>query len=147
MTRALRWLLGVVGVSVMLVAAHGIWADRRYTAPAGLLEWLAGSIVLSDFVMAPVFLVVGFGVARLVPAVVRPAVVLGLMATGAVLAVGVPVLAASRRPRANSTVLPLDYGRGLLATLAGVAVLTAIGAGVLVRRSRRRPLLGASEPT
>ena len=144
MTRTLRLLLGAIGVVVMLVAAHGIWADRRYTAPTGLVEWLAGSIVLSDFVIAPLVLVLGFLVVRLVPAVVRPAVVLGLMVAGSVFLVGLPVLAASRRPRANPTVLPLDYGRGLLATFAAVVLVTAVGAGVLVRRSRRRPPRGAS---
>lgn len=138
MTKVLRYGAGAVGVMVMVVAVLGILRDRAETHPIALVGWLGGSIALNDFFIAPIVLLIGVAVVRLVPAVVRPVVVVGLMTAGPVLFVGLPVLYASHLGSANPTVLPLDYSMGLLLTLLAVAVLTAFGAAVALLRARGR---------
>ena len=136
MTRVLRWPAGALGVIVMVVAVLGILRDRGETHPIALVVWLGGSIALNDFFIAPIVLLVGLAVVRVVPAVVRPAVIVGLMTAGPVVFIGLPVIYAAHLGSRNPTVLPLDYGRGLFLTLLGVAVVTAVGAGVAVLRAR-----------
>ena len=143
MTRILRWGLGGLGVLVMCVACRGILGDARETHPLGLVVWLGGSVALSDLLIAPVVLLVGVVVVRVVPVAARTAVSLGLMIAGPVLLIGLVVLFASRRARGNPTVLPLDYSTGLAVTLLLIASVTSAGALLSVwaaRRTGREPV-------
>ncbi len=137
MTRILRWGLGGVGVVVMLIALRGVLGDARETHPFGLAVWLGGSVALSDFVIAPVVLLAGVVVVRVVPAAARAAVSVGLMIAGPVLLIGLTVLFASHRARANPSVLPLDYGRGLAVMLLLIAAVTCAAALLFVGAARR----------
>jgi len=132
-----RVAFGAVGVGVMGVAVWGILRDRGETDPVGLAIWLGGGVVLHDFVLAPVVLLLGVGVVRVVPVSVRAPVVVGLISAGTLVLVGVPVVLASRRQVANPTVLPGNYVLGLVGAVATVAVLTAAGVGWIVLRRRR----------
>ena len=134
MTKVLRWSAGALGVVLMVVAVLGILRDRGETHPIALVVWLGGSIALNDFFIAPIVLLIGFAVVRVVPAIVRPAVIVGLMTGGPVVFIGLPVVYAAHLGSRNPTVLPLDYGRGLFLTLLAITVLTAVGAVVAVLR-------------
>lgn len=136
MTRVLRWSAGAFGVILMAVAVLGILRDRGETHPIALVVWLGGSIALNDFFIAPIVLLIGFAVVRVVPAAVRPAVIVGLMTAGPVLFIGLPLIYAAHLGSRNPTVLPLDYGRGLFLTLLVVAAFTGLGAGLAVLRAR-----------
>jgi hypothetical protein len=140
-----RVAFGVVGVAVMAVAVWGILRDRGETDPLGLAIWLGGGVVLHDFVLAPVVLLLGVGVVRVVPASMRAPVVVGLVSAGTLVLVGVPIVLASHRQVANPTVLPGNYLLGLVGALAAVAVLTAARVGWIAVR-RRRGQRGASVP-
>ena len=69
MTKVLRWSAGAFGVVLMIVAVLGILRDRGETHPIALVVWLGGSIALNDFFIAPIVLLIGFAVVRVVPAV------------------------------------------------------------------------------
>ena len=91
----------------------------------------------------PLVTVVVVVVVRVVPVAARTAVSLGLMIAGPVLLIGLAVLFASRRARANPTVLPLDYSTGLAVTLLLIASVTSAGALLSVwaaRRTGREPV-------
>ena len=111
----------LIGFGV-LVTAYGIWG---VLPEPGVLLFLAAVVVAYDLVWMPVVLLAG-AVLR------RPVARMAALVAASVLVVGVPLVVAAR-PADNPSVLPLDYGRNLLAVLAGIAV-----AGAVFRRGRKR---------
>ncbi len=134
----MRWsrrALVAVGALVMAYAVAGALADPD-VRPVGQLLFLVGVLVAHDAVLLPVAIGVGALIGRFVPVAARAAVRAAAFVTAALLAVAVPlVLGYGRRPDDPST-LPLDYGRGLAATL--VVVWAASLTGALVRRRADR---------
>ncbi|MFI1769999.1 hypothetical protein ACH41H_49770 [Streptomyces sp. NPDC020800] len=131
--KVLRLLAGAAGLALM-----GVGASLLLDVPdlMGVLEWLGGAVVLHDALIAPLVLLVGLVLVR---SGVRGPVRGALLVAGALTAVALPVLLRPG-PRANSTVLPLDYPRNWLLTMVGVATVTALlVVAKEVRRSRRRP--------
>ncbi|MFE1988128.1 hypothetical protein [Streptomyces mirabilis] len=132
--KVLRLLAGAAGLALMGVGAS-LLLDRQQDL-MGVLEWLGGAVVLHDALIAPLVLLVGLVLVR---GGVRGPVRGALLVAGALTAVALPVLLRPG-PRANSTVLPLDYPRNWLLTLVAVATVTALlVAAKEFRSSRRRP--------
>ncbi|WP_369387653.1 hypothetical protein AB5J72_08585 [Streptomyces sp. CG1] len=130
----LRLLAGAAGLALMGVGAS-LLLDRQRDL-MGVLEWLGGAVVLHDALVAPLMLLVGLVLVR---GGVRGPIRGALLVGGALTVVALPVLLRPG-PRANSTVLPLDYPRNWLLTLVAVATFTALlVVAKEVRRSRRRP--------
>ncbi|WP_329406215.1 hypothetical protein OG802_01075 [Streptomyces sp. NBC_00704] len=131
--KALRVLLGAVGVALMGVGAFQLTDVRD---PVGVLVWLGGAVLLHDAVIAPLLLLVGFVlVRRRARGPVRGA----LLVAGALTAVALPVLLRPGRT-ANPSVLPLDYPRNWLIAMVAVATTAALwAAGRGLVRRRRRP--------
>lgn len=118
----MTWLRrALIGFGV-LVTAYGIWG---VLPEPGVLLFLAAVVVAHDLVWMPVVLLAGAFLRR-------PVARMAALVAASVLVVGVPLVVAAR-PADNPSVLPLDYGRNLLAVLAGIAV-----AGVVFRRGRKR---------
>ncbi|MFG2367274.1 hypothetical protein ACGFY3_37505 [Streptomyces mirabilis] len=131
--KVLRLLAGAAGLALMGV---GVFLLLDVQDLMGVLEWLGGAVVLHDALIAPLVLLVGLVLVR---GGVRGPVRGALLVAGALTAVALPVLLRPG-PRANSTVLPLDYPRNWLLTLVAVAtVTTLLVAAKEVRSSRRRP--------
>ncbi|KUN03564.1 hypothetical protein AQI95_24090 [Streptomyces yokosukanensis] len=132
--KVLRLLAGAAGLALMGVGAS-LLLDRQQDL-MGVLEWLGGAVVLHDALLAPLVLLVGLVLVR---GGVRGPIRGALLVGGALTAVALPVLLRPG-PRANSTVLPLDYPRNWLLTLVAVATFTVLlVVAKEVRRSRRRP--------
>ena len=131
--KVLRLLAGAAGLALMGV---GVFLLLDVQDLMGVLEWLGGAVVLHDVLIAPLVLLVGLVLVR---GGVRGPIRGALLVAGALTAVALPVLLRPG-PRANSTVLPLDYPRNWLLTLVAVATVTALlVAAKEVRSSRRRP--------
>src|SRR4051812_32541804 len=112
----MRTVVGAAGLPLMAFGGLLVWGQGTHW---GVVLWLAGAVVLHDGVIAPLVLGVGFLVGGLKHrGLVRGA----LLAGGCLTLVALPVLLRPL-PTANSSVLPLDYVRGLLISLAAVAVL------------------------
>ncbi|ANP52312.1 hypothetical protein J2Z21_008736 [Streptomyces griseochromogenes] len=132
--KVLRLLAGAAGLALMGVGAS-LLLDRQQEL-MGVLEWLGGAVVLHDALLAPLVLLVGLVLVR---GGVRGPIRGALLVAGALTAVALPVLLRPG-PRANPTVLPLDYPRNWLLTLVAVATVTALlVVAKEVRRGRRRP--------
>ncbi|MEU5540161.1 hypothetical protein [Streptomyces sp. NPDC020362] len=128
-----RLLVGAAGLALMGVGASLLLDVQDLM---GVLEWFGGAVVLHDALIAPLVLLVGLVLVR---GGVRGPIRGALLVAGALTAVALPLLLRPG-PRANSTVLPLDYPRNWLLTLVGVATVTALlVVAKEVRRSRRRP--------
>jgi hypothetical protein len=131
-----RWLVGAVGV---LLLGYGGWLLATRQDPERVLDaavWLGGGVLLHDLVLAPVVVLVGVTLARLLSGPARGPVVVGAVVLGSVTLLAVPVLGRFGARPDNPTLLDRPYWAGwsLLATLTVVAV----AAGVAVVRSRQR---------
>ncbi|MFI0897931.1 hypothetical protein [Streptomyces sp. NPDC020983] len=130
-----------LAVPGLLLLAVGGWHLAQLRDPYPVLEWLAGAALLHDAVIAPLVLAAGVLVARL-PA--RTAVRGALLTGGALLLVALPALLRPGHP-ANPSVLPLPYGRNVLALLA-VTALTALAAAATATLRARRAARRNGEP-
>ena len=119
-----RLLLGVLGVSV---AAYGVWLllQEDLTDLVATAVWLAGGVVLHDFVVVPLTLLLGLALTRLLPANLRAPLVGGLVVLGTVTLMAVPVLGGWGANADNPTILDRDYPAGWL-VVAGVTMLVVM---------------------
>ncbi|WP_406430913.1 hypothetical protein OHB00_03005 [Streptomyces sp. NBC_00631] len=127
-----RVLVGAVGVALMGVGASLLTDVRDLT---GVLVWLGGAVVLHDALIAPLVLLAGLVLVR---GRVRGPVRGALVVAGALTVVALPVLLRPG-PRANASVLPLDYPRNWLIAMAVVIAVTALALAARSLVHRRRP--------
>lgn len=136
--QAPRWPV-VTGVGVgAAFAAFGVFtlitaADD--TNPPAAVRWLLALVVLHDLVLVPFVLLVSTAVRRLLPRRLSRRVNGAMLVSGAVGLVAWPLVRGYGRSPGNPSILPRDYGTGLLVTLAliwGTTVLL-----VLLDRQRR----------
>jgi hypothetical protein len=123
-----RLLLGALGVAV---AAYGAWlllhqgADNSWADLAHTAAWLAGGVVLHDFVLVPLTLLLGLALIRLLPSNLRAPVAGGLVVLGTVTLMAVPVLGGWGANVDNPTILDRNYTAGWL-VVAGVTILVVV---------------------
>ena len=123
-----RVLLGALGVAV---AAYGAWlllqegADNSWADLVDTAVWLAGGVVLHDFVLVPLTLLLGLALIRLLPENLRAPVAGGLVVLGTVTLMAVPVLGGWGANADNPTILDRNYRVGWL-VVAGVTMLVVV---------------------
>ncbi len=119
-----RLLLGALGVAV---AAYGGWLllQEDLSDLVDTAVWLAGGVVLHDFVLVPLTLLLGLALVRLLPANLRAPVVGGLVVLGTVTLMAVPVLGGWGANADNPTILDRNYPVGWL-VVAGVTMLVVV---------------------
>ena len=131
----------LIGLGAVLVGwgFYGLYTAPRHPQPVPWLTFFVGAGVLTDLIVTPVVVLVGVVVARLAGARWRPYVASGLVTSGVILLVGLPLARGYGRRSDNPSILPLDYTRGLLVTLALVwAGVAVAGAMSLTGAARRR---------
>lgn len=134
------WIGLALGAPVMAVGVVGAVRSSAGLEPVDLARWMIGSAVVHDLVLVPVVLAVGTLARRLVPRWAWPVVRWALLTTGALALFAWPYVRGYGRNPNVPSLLPRNYGLGLLAYMAAVwllagALLVAIGAA---RRGRRR---------
>ena len=119
-----RLLLGALGVAV---ATYGGWLllQEDLSDLADTAVWLAGGVVLHDFVLVPLTLLLGLALVRLLPANLRAPVAGGLVVLGTVTLMAVPVLGGWGANADNPTILDRNYPVGWL-VVAGVTMLVVV---------------------
>lgn len=122
------------GVALYLDATPDL--DRR----VDFAVWLVGLDLAHDLLVAPLAIVVGVAVARLVRGPLRAPLQAGLVASGCVLLVAAAPLAHTAEGARNPTIQPLDYTTATLTVLAIVWTTCALWAAVRVRRRDPRRL-------
>ena len=119
-----RLLLGALGVAV---ATYGGWLllQEDLSDLVDTVVWLAGGVVLHDFVLVPLTLLLGLALVRLLPANLRAPVAGGLVVLGTVTLMAVPVLGGWGANADNPTILDRNYPVGWL-VVAGVTMLVVV---------------------
>lgn len=136
-----RWkyapVLYVVGALTMLGGALGLVLQMHRTHPVGTALYYAGGAVAHDLVIVPAAILVGLVVRAVVPLAYRPTVRGGLIVSGVVGLVALPLVLGKGRESDNPSHVPLPYTRNLLLILAVVWAVVALLC--LVRLVRTRP--------
>lgn len=133
----LRILLGAAGVAL---GAYGAWLllDRQESAQVvEVALWFLVGVLVHDAVVAPLTLLVGAALPRLLPRAARAPVVVGLVVVATVTVVAVPVLGRFGVRPDNPTLLDRPYVAGW-AVLVGI-VAAVVLAAVLRNARQRRP--------
>ena len=127
----LFWAAAAVGWAVMGAGAWGLLSHAERTRPADAARFVLGLAVGHDLLLAPVVVLLGWGVARVVPRRVRGTVQAALVVSAVVLLFAFPFVRGYGRVSTNPSVLPRDYGRGTAVVLAAVwgAAVVAVAAG------------------
>jgi hypothetical protein len=122
---AIRVTLIVLGMAGIAFAVDGILFDGG-TNPGGQFVFLAAVLVAHDLVLLPLAIMVGLLTVRYLPVWARAAVQSGLYASAVATALALPLVLGFGRMPANFTVLPLNYGRGLLILLGIIWIVAAV---------------------
>lgn len=138
--RAVRVALIVVG---LLAMGYGLWGalGDDEVAYTGVGLFMAGGLVLHDWLLMPAAILVGVLAGRLLPAWARPPAYLGLFASAVLAFVALPFALGYGRLPDNPSATVRDYWLGLAVTLA--VVWLAVGAWLVRRRLRA----GTTTPT
>ncbi|MEV4627125.1 hypothetical protein AB0J90_12630 [Micromonospora sp. NPDC049523] len=140
----IRVLFGTVGAGVLGYGAWLLWAQVSWE-PGFVLSlggWLVAGPVLHDWVLTPVTTLGGVLLARTLPRPWRTTVIAGLVTTGVLLLVGIPLLTRPMPAAPNPGLDDRDYLPGLLLYLAVLWVLllgATAGYATLVAARRRGP--------
>jgi hypothetical protein len=134
------WIAVVGGLAVAGFGVAGYL--ERYpdvTRRVELARWIVGVDLAHDFLLAPLVVLAGYLVRRIVPRLALAPVQFGLMASGIVLLIAWRPLQGSAEYKHNATIQPLAYGP---ATLTVLAIVWTIAVAWFILRVARRP-----EPT
>ncbi|MFI6848977.1 hypothetical protein OG535_02390 [Kitasatospora sp. NBC_00085] len=130
------WLRGTTlasGLALIAFGLYGLLTDSYITAPAQIITWGVGALILHDGVWLPLLCLVGARLAR------GPVLRGWLIVVAAVTAVGLPAVLRAGDDHGNPSLLPLPYLRNWLSALAATAAL-ALLAGLVRRWRRSRPV-------
>ena len=131
-----RRVLIACGAVVMGYAVSGALTDPD--VKFGALVFLVAVLVLHDGLLLPLSIGAGALIGRIIPARLRTPVRAAAVISLALTVVALPLVLGRGRVADNPSILPLDYGRGLLIAYGIIWVTTAVLA--LLRRWRRGPV-------
>jgi hypothetical protein len=131
----LFWVSTAAGWALILWGVRGALQHRIDTRPGQLARFLLGGALAHDLVLAPLVLLAGTALARVVRGRWRAPLQAALFVSGTLLLFTYPALRGYGRVLHNPTSLPHDYALNLAVVVGGVLVGTA--AVAIVSASRR----------
>jgi hypothetical protein len=144
-TGAPRWPVvtgAVVGLACTVVGFRSLLVESGDTHPTATAAWVVALAVAHDLLVVPVVLAIGVAVKRLSPPGVRAPIETGLLVSGSLALIAWPLVRGYGRLPDNPSILPRDYGAGLVAILILVWVAT-LALALLGRRRRHLEPNGA----
>jgi hypothetical protein len=134
MTTVRRVLVAIGAITIGYAVLSAI-ADPDITLP-GVLIFLAAVLILHDGVLLPITIGIGALLGRL-PLPARSPVRVAALISLPVAIVALPLVLGYGRSPDNPSILPLNYGRGLLLTAAAIWLPAAVIVAIRLRRSRQ----------
>lgn len=132
------WLSAATGWLVIGIGLRGVFQHTIDTRPASLARFVVGGALLHDLVVAPLVLLVAFGVTRTVPRRARPVIQAAIVITAVVALFSYPLVRAYGRATHNPTSLPHNYALNLTIVLSAVWAIAGIFILLRTRRLRAR---------
>ena len=124
------WLGVVLGWPLIAVGAFGILRDSGVSAPVNFAVWFVGGNLVHDLVFAPLVLLGGVALRRVVPSRFLGPVQWASALTGIVALFALIPLAGWGRRAVEPTVQPLNYAVGFVVIVAAVWAAAAVSAAV-----------------
>lgn len=127
----MRWFLGLAGLALLGYGAVLTWefaSSRTVNAVQGA-AWFIGGPLLHDGLVAPVVGLAGLGLARVLPTPWHRPVTVGVVLTGVLALLSVPLLWRPFGRSVNPGLHDRDYGAGLAIALGvvwGVVLLAGL---------------------
>ncbi len=119
-----RGALTALGVAAMGWGLRGIVVEADRVHPRSFGTWFVGALLVHDAVIAPlVFALAAYVLPRVRPPY-RACVQAGLIVSGVLILISIPVVGGYGRRDDNTSTLPLDYGRNLVLLLVIVWLTT-----------------------
>lgn len=139
----LRWMFAAAGVAALAWGGWLAWefADARDSFQAAF--WFVGGPVVHDGLVAPAVGIGGLVLARVVPAAWRVPVAVGVVLSGVLALLAVPVLWRPFGVSTNPGLHDANYGLGLSVAL-GVVWLGVLMSGAIAEIARKRA--GRADP-
>jgi hypothetical protein len=130
----------LIGSGIMLYGIWGLLANARDTKPLEWAKWFIASLVLHDFIVAPLVFLIGWILSRTLPAAIKAPIQAGFIASAIITAMTWPLLRGYGASERNPSALPNNYATNLLLVLSllWLAVLFSAGWKPLAAR-RRKP--------
>lgn len=125
----------VVGWGMIAFGATRALGDARDAHPFALLVHVASFDIVHDAIIAPLVVLLGWLLGRLLPTVARGPVRAAAATSALVIAFAYPLVRRWGRRPSNSSTLPLHYGSNLAIVLSLVWFSAAV---VIMFRLRRR---------
>jgi len=135
-SRRVFWICAVLG---WLLIAYGVWGlfdNDTQTHPEQWIRWFVGSLVIHDFVIAPLTFAVGALLVARIPRPFRAPFQAGLISSAVIVLTTWPLLRGHGLRSDNPSALPNDYLTGLVMVLFAV---WSVVAAVALRAWKRRP--------
>jgi hypothetical protein len=142
--RRVRAGLVAAGGALMVYAVVGAVTDRSDRI-GGHLIFLVAVLLGHDWLLMPLAIAIGALLTRAVPRQARAVTAAAVYVSGALFVVALPLVGGLGRRPDDPSALPLNYGRGLLISLA--VVWLAAGAALLYRRRRWSAPPPSAEPS
>jgi hypothetical protein len=144
----LRIGLGAVGVIGLLYGAKLLFSQQNVNRPLDVIKWAIGSDVLTDGVIIPFTMVVGWLVTKGVRSRARRYVQGGLIAVGTVLPIAlieivakngsyVPLVHSAGKQNPSKALLTQNYANNLYLLVGIIAAATVVAYGWRVVRDRQ----------
>jgi hypothetical protein len=121
----------------MAYGIYGLFHASGQTQPSQWIRWFVGGLVVHDFFIAPVVFLIAIVLVRRVPQPWKAPLQGALIASGILTLTAWPYVAGYGKRPDNQTLLPNDYGPGLLALVALVWAI-AVAAALWRYRAQRR---------
>ena len=141
----MRWFLALTGLALLGYGAVLAWefaSSRTVNAVQGGAWFIAGPLI-HDGLVAPVVGLAGLGLTRVLPGPWRAPVAAGLVLTGVLTLLSVPLLWRPFGTAVNPGLHDRDYGTGLAIALAVVWVVVVLTG--LAQQHRARLALGRDQ--
>lgn len=132
------WITAVMGWALIAVGIRGVLSHRIDARPGQLARFVVGGALIHDLLVAPVVILLGVALARVVRGRAR-AVVQGALVVSAMLALfSYPLVRAYGKAARNPTSLPHNYAANLAVILGLVWAVAAVLVIVRMRKAGRR---------
>jgi type IV secretory pathway VirB3-like protein len=136
--RAWRIILAAAGIGLALFGAFRMVTEVPFRSLLFIGIWMVAALIIHDGILSPLVVTVGWLVRRLVPDRARRFLQVGLIVSGLVTVIAIPMIYLRGSQPAVKAMLLRNYGANLTLIIGTVAVVTLALYAVRVARDRPR---------